>query len=74
MLVDNSKLKLHTQRFHVGPLKCNMCSIEVLDMMDLKAHQMNCGFKCDVDGCDLKHKRMRDALNHKKAFLKSLDK
>ena len=69
---DFTKLKSHISKLHFGPVTCKMCDSEVSDVHSLKIHQADCSFSCGVVGCGLKHKKLREALSHKKAYLKSL--
>ena len=66
-----AKLKNHTKRQHVGPILCSPCNFLKPDIMSLKEHQKYCFFKCNVDGCNMSHKSLLEAINHKRRFLKS---
>ena len=69
---DHYRAKSHVMNLHIGPANCVMCGVEFIDLQSLKGHQTHCSFMCGVEGCGLKHKTLKDAMKHKKAFLKSL--
>ena len=63
---DGDKAREHTRTQHVGPVHCVRCGVEQLDVMELRDHTATCGFPCGVVGCNLQHKSIVGARNHKK--------
>ena len=66
------KLREHRLRQHLGPISCDMCSSLQEDILALKKHKVACSYPCEVEGCNILHKKIIQAMNHKKKYLKSI--
>ena len=69
---SSKKNREHNERVHIGPAKCTRCQAILDDILELASHKKACGFPCGVNGCNLIHKSLKLARNHKKRFEKTM--
>ena len=73
LVKDSTHLREHISKLHIGPVTCKMCRNVMDDVSKLNTHKKQCSFPCEVPGCQIRHMRLQQSLNHKKKYLKSLE-
>ena len=59
-----SKLQLHIDRMHNGPVTCNICKVEFVDKLWFRVHYCNCYYFCPKENCDFHFKKKSRIYGH----------